>query len=78
MLESLLNPCSPIPSLEIKQRFPPIHIQLLCIQSSLKFSREMRIKKLDFPGGPVVKSLPATRNTGLTPGAGIFHMPRGN
>ena len=39
----------------------------------------MRIKKLDFPGGPVVKSLPATtENPGLIPGPGIFHMPRGN
>ena len=36
-------------------------------------------KVLDFPGGPVVKNLPCNAgDTGLIPGAGRFHMPRGN
>ena len=33
----------------------------------------------DFPGGPVVEKSPAnTGDTGLMPGAGRFHMPRGS
>ena len=33
----------------------------------------------DFPGGPVVKYPPANAgDTGLVPGPGRFHMPRGN
>ena len=33
----------------------------------------------DFPGGPVVKNLPANSgDTGLSPGPGRFHMPRGS
>ena len=33
----------------------------------------------DLPGGPVVKNLPANAgDTGLTPGPGRSHMPRGN
>ena len=34
---------------------------------------------LDFPGGSVVKKLPANAgDIGLIPGLGQFHMPRGN
>jgi len=34
---------------------------------------------LDFPGGPVVKNLPANAgDTGSIPGPGKFHMPWGN
>ena len=34
---------------------------------------------LDFPGGIVVKNLPANAgNTGLIPGSGRFHMARGS
>ena len=34
---------------------------------------------LDFPGGPVVKNLPASAGeTGSIPGLGRFHMPQGN
>ena len=29
----------------------------------------------DFPGGPVVKNLPATGDMGLVPGSGRFHKP---
>ena len=33
----------------------------------------------DFPGGPVVKNLPANAgHTGLIPGLGRLYMPRGN
>ena len=33
----------------------------------------------DFPGGTMDKNLPAnTGDTGLIPGLGRFHMPRGN
>ena len=33
----------------------------------------------DFPGGPVVKNLPANAgDTGLIPGPGRSHMPQGN
>ena len=32
----------------------------------------------DFPGGPVVKNLPANaEDTSSTPGLGRFHMPQG-
>ena len=35
--------------------------------------------KQDFPGGPVVKNLPANaRDMGSIPGLEIFHMPWGN
>ena len=34
---------------------------------------------LDFPGGPVVKNLPAgAGDTGLIPGLGRFHVLQGN
>ena len=34
---------------------------------------------MDFPGGAVVKNLPANAgDTGLSPGPGRSHMPRGN
>ena len=34
---------------------------------------------LDFPGGTVVKNLPANaRDTGSSPGPGRSHMPRSN
>jgi len=34
---------------------------------------------LDFPGGPVVKNLPASAgDTGLIPGLGRFHVSQGN
>ena len=40
------------------------------------------VKKSDlqgYPGGPVVKNLPGNAgDTGLMPGLGRFHMPRGN
>ena len=38
-----------------------------------------RQKKRDFPGGAVVKNLPANAgDTGLNPGPGRSHMPRSN
>ena len=34
---------------------------------------------VDFPGGPVVKNLPANAgDTGLIPGPGRSHTPQGN
>ena len=37
------------------------------------------LKALGFPGGSVVKNLPATaRDTGSSPGPGRSHMPRSN
>ena len=37
------------------------------------------IKYRDFPGGPVVKNLPANvGDTGSIPGRGISHMPQSN
>ena len=39
----------------------------------------LKTKFLDFPGGPVVKNLPANAaNTGSIPALGRSHMPRGN
>ena len=36
-------------------------------------------KTLDFPGGPVVRNLPANAgNRGSVPGSGRFHMLQGN
>ena len=44
----------------------------------IKFS-QMRENITDFPGGPVVKDLPANaRLIDLIPGLGRFHMPWGN
>ena len=40
---------------------------------------ESRISWRDFPGGTVVKNLPANvGDTGWIPGPGRFHMPRSN
>ena len=40
---------------------------------------QRRYTKRDFPGGAVVKSLPANaRDTGSIPGLGRSHMPRSN
>ena len=37
------------------------------------------MKSWDFPGGPVVKNLPANaRDTGSIPGPGSLRMPQGN
>ena len=37
------------------------------------------IQERDFPGGPVVRSLPANAgDMGLIPGLGRFHMPQSN
>ena len=47
----------------------------------VKIQRFLNIQKdiQDFPGGPVVKSLPASvGDLGLIPGLGRYHMPRGN
>ena len=39
----------------------------------------LRSSKQDFPGGPLVKNLPANaRDMGLIPGARRFHMLQGN
>ena len=39
----------------------------------------LRDSNKDFPGGPVVKNLPANAGMiGLIPGLGRFHMPWGN
>ena len=45
-----------------------------------KFIRtEIRNTEKDFPGGPVVGSLPASAgDTGLTPGPGRFYMSQDN
>ena len=41
--------------------------------------RVLKISKLDFPGGTVVKNPPANAgNTGSSPGPGRSHMPRCN
>ena len=40
---------------------------------------ELKDYQLDFPGGAVVKNLPANAgDTGLSPGPGRSHMPRSN
>ena len=45
------------------------------LRPSLLVSQERE----DFPGGPVVKSLPASAGgTRCIPGLGRFHMPQGN
>jgi len=53
-----------------------LHIDLIPRKLSRK-TPEYLMKETsgDFPGGPVVGNLPATaKDTGLTPGAGRFHM----
>ena len=47
------------------------------VESSLLVSSTscLRSSKQDFPGGPLVKNLPANaRDMGLIPGPGRFHM----
>ena len=39
--------------------------------------RDSKCYRVDFPGGAVVKNLPASAgHTGLSPGLGRSHMPR--
>ena len=41
--------------------------------------KNWKLTFLDFPGGPVAKSLPANAgDTSSIPGLGRFHIPRGN
>ena len=48
-------------------------------ESNVFFQRDRKEDTEDFPGGPVVRSLPANaEDTGSIPGLGIFHMPRSN
>ena len=43
------------------------------------YSKESKIKYLDFPGGAVVKNPPANAgDTGSSPGPGGSHMPQSN
>ena len=54
-------------------------MRLLLHALSQMLSTELILKKYveDFPGGPVVKNLPANAGyKGLIPGLGRFHMPR--
>ena len=40
---------------------------------------DKELSKLDFPGGALVKNLPANAgDTGSSPGSGRSHMPRSN
>ena len=42
-------------------------------------SHVLKLRLGDFPGGAVVKNLPANAgDTGSSPGPGISHMPRSN
>ena len=50
-------------------------LSLLWCRQIVAFKNRMR----DFPGGPVVKNLPANAgDTGLSPGPGRSHMPQSN
>ena len=43
------------------------------------FSTHIKKEHVDFPGGPVVKNLPAkAEHMGSIPDPGGFHMPQGN
>ena len=57
-------------------------ISLLPITVTLLFTTKnvcMRVAGCDFPGGPVVKNLPASAgDTGSIPGLGRLHTPQGN
>ena len=47
------------------------------VLSLSSFSSLDQCKKLGFPGGSVIKNLPANAGvTGSVPGLGGFHMPR--
>ena len=54
---------------------PPCQLRYACIACL-----ELKLKKIgDFPGGAVVRSLPANAGgAGLSPGPGRSHMPRSN
>ena len=60
----------------------PHHYQVIVIaavQTTLQFSLLKLSVTLDFPGGPVVKNLPANAgDMGLTSGPGRSHMSQGN
>ena len=44
-----------------------------------RFLKKLRIALTDFPGGTMVKNLPANAgDMGSSPGPGRFHMPRSN
>ena len=65
--------------------FLPFHKYLLTsyyVPGTLISAGYMEMKKMDkvdFPGGAVVKNLPANAgDTGSSPGPGRSHMPRGN
>ena len=48
------------------------------VAEKIKFG-ERRVPSRNFPGGPVVKNLPANSgDKGLIPGPGRFRMPRSN
>ena len=55
-------------------------VQLLCPPWIVSFSFfGLKFLNWNFPGGPVVKNLPAdARDKGSNLGLGRFHVPRGN
>ena len=57
----------------------PYHVPQGSLLISEDFLRERRQMLGDFPGGAVVKNLPANAgDTGSFPGPGRSHMPRSN
>ena len=63
-----------LPELSSKSRMLN-HVQVLPIHKNLKKNKKLLL----FPGGTVVKNLPANAgDTGSSPGPGRSHMPRSN
>ena len=57
----------------------PVSQEESVVESSLLVSWCLRSSKQDFPGGPLVKNLPANAgDMGLIPVPGRFHMLQGN
>ena len=51
----------------------------ITLKNLARKSRKLKVQSRDFPGGAVVKNLPANAaDTGSSPGPGRSHMPRSN
>ena len=62
----------------IAQYYRPVKCSCL-LDKETKRRRKIKDSELDFPGGAVDKNLPAnSRDTGLIPDLGRFHMPWSN
>ena len=65
----------------IKSAYPALEVWCCSdsVLTSFFFPERHKGTDEDFPGGPLVKNLPANAgDMGLIPGPGRFHMPQGS